>query len=346
MPDPFIGRVLGIETSCDETAVALVEWTTAGPVVVASELASQTAEHRPYGGVVPELAARRHAVVLDPMMRSVLAQTGWKVADLDLIAATSGPGLASSLLVGLNYAKGLALASGLPWVGVNHLQGHLVSPFLAEGVTPIYPHVGLIVSGGHTLLVRVNGPGAVQRLGGTRDDAAGEAFDKVAKLLGLGYPGGPEIERRAAKGNPERFVFPRGLARSGDFDFSFSGLKTSVRTRVAELSSCLDDETVNDLCAGFQEAVLEVLVNKTMAAAAANEVGWVTVSGGVSANRTLAERFRSRASAQGLGCLVAEPRLSTDNAVMIAAAAGMVFQPGTPTDWARDADPNLAVSTG
>lgn len=343
MPDGFRGLVLGIETSCDETAVAVVECSEGGPRVVGNELASQIPEHRPYGGVVPELAARRHSAVLDPMVREVMGRTGLKVSDLALIAATSGPGLASSLLVGLNYGKGLALAAGRPWVGVNHLQGHLASPFLSGQTAPTYPHIGLVVSGGHTLLVRMDGPGVVQRLGGTRDDAAGEAFDKVAKLLGLGYPGGPEIERRAARGDRERFVFPRGLAHSGDFDFSFSGLKTSVRTRVAGLPSPLDERTVDDLCAGFQEAVISVLVDKTWAAAEANGVGLVTVSGGVSANRTLAGRFRARAEETGLRCVVAEPGLSTDNAVMIAAAGGMMFQPGALTDWARDAEPNLPV---
>lgn len=345
MADPFSGLILGIESSCDETAAALVRWNPDGPEIVAAALASQMEAHRPYGGVVPELAARRHLEVLDPMIRDLLQKADLTTHQLDLIASTCGPGLASSLLTGLNYGKGLALAAGKPWLGVNHLQGHLASPFLSSRQAPEYPHVALVVSGGHTLLVRVDGPKQILRLGSTRDDAAGEAFDKVAKLLGLGYPGGPEIERQASAGDPARFVFPRGLAYSNDFDFSFSGLKTSVRTRLASLPSPLNPVTLADLCAGFQEAVISVLLDKTFAAARSCSVKLVTLSGGVSANRALAERFRRRATDEGLQCAVAEPRFSTDNAVMIAAAAALTYQPGEPVIWSRDADPNLAVSS-
>ncbi|MFQ3671151.1 MAG: tRNA (adenosine(37)-N6)-threonylcarbamoyltransferase complex transferase subunit TsaD [Verrucomicrobiia bacterium] len=345
MASPFRGIILGIESSCDETGAALLHASPSGLSVLRATLASQIPEHRPYGGVVPELAARRHLIVLDPMVRDLLAQAHLSPADLDLIAATSGPGLASSLLIGLNYAKGLALAAGKPWIGVNHLQGHLASPFLTAGHAPTYPHLGLIISGGHTLLARIDQPGTITRLGATRDDAAGEAFDKVAKLLGLGYPGGPAIEKRAALGKPDRFPFPRGLARSGDFDFSFSGLKTAVRTCIASLPPPLDDTTINDLCASFQEAVISVLLDKTFAAARAHNATLITVSGGVSANRTLASRFLHRANTEGIPCLVAPPSLSTDNAVMIAAAAALTFQPNSPSPWHLDVDPNLPLAS-
>ena len=263
--------ILAIETSCDETAVAILR----GTELLASEVASQT-EHEAYGGVVPEVASRNHLVHAPRLLNQALQNAGVVLAAVDAFAATSGPGLASSLMVGASIAKGLALGSRKPYLAVNHLEGHLLSPFfLWPGSTipattngEIEPNVSLIVSGGHTLLAEVRGLNDYRILGRTVDDAAGEAFDKVAKLLGLGYPGGPEIERRARDGNPARFNFPRSMLDSGDHNFSFSGLKTAVRYRLADFpAEKATPELVNDVCASFQRAVVEVLVKKTARAA-------------------------------------------------------------------------------
>lgn len=339
------GPILGIETSCDETAVALVRQKVGGKLeVLGSKISSQIEDHRPFGGVVPEIAARQHLRWLSEMTGDLLGEVGLAKEDLGGIASTSGPGLASSLLIGLNFGKGLALALGKPWCGINHLEGHLLSPFLDGALPPEEPHLGLIISGGHTLLIEVERPGRYRRLGGTRDDAVGEAFDKVAKMLGLPYPGGPQVERWAAKGRTDRFTFPRGLARSGDFDFSFSGLKTAVRLQVEKLEQPLSDGDRADICAGFQSAVIEVLVQKTLAAAEQRGLATITVSGGVSANQTLSRVIMERAKAAGRVCWVADRRWSTDNAVMIAGAALWGGWPGGGTEWERDVDPNLRVA--
>jgi N6-L-threonylcarbamoyladenine synthase len=278
--------ILAIETSCDETAVALLR----DNELLAAEVASQTAAHKPYGGVVPEIASRNHLVHAPRLLKRALVAADISLGDVDAFAATVGPGLASSLMVGTSMAKGLALGRGRPYLAVNHLEGHLLSPFFGGEVQS---NISLVVSGGHTLLVDVRGVGDYQLLGQTVDDAAGEAFDKVAKMLGLGYPGGPEIERHARGGDGGRFAFPRSMLDSGDHNFSFSGLKTAVRYLLPKLDfspstdvissesegpgnverefarSCnfaQDDQLVADLCASFQQAVVDVLVQKTLRA--------------------------------------------------------------------------------
>jgi len=256
--------ILAIETSCDETAVAIAR--TNGEIL-ASEISSQIDLHQPYGGVVPELASRNHNLTLRPLIDHTLRSAGLGIGEIDAIAATAGPGLASSLLIGNTTAKALALALGTPFYAINHLEGHLLSPFIGNGSADLPSNLSLIVSGGHTLVVHLRGPSDYSVLGSTKDDAAGEAFDKVGKMLGLPYPGGPEIDRRAREGDPAAFDFPRSMIDSGDFQFSFSGLKTSVFYQLKKLPETLDESTINDLCASFQEAVIEVLVTKTVAAA-------------------------------------------------------------------------------
>lgn len=328
--------LLAVETSCDETAVALLR----GPgELLAAEVASQIDVHRAYGGVVPEVASRQHLRVLPQVLHRALAAAGVRLDAVDAVAATLGPGLASSLIVGAAAAKGLALGLGKPFVGVNHLEGHLLSPFFPGEVRPA---VGLVVSGGHTLLFDVAGFRRYRRLGGTVDDAAGEAFDKVGKLLGLPYPGGPEIDRTATLGgDPTRFPLPRSMLHSGDFQFSFSGLKTAVRYLLPKLP---EPWPLPDLCASFQEAVVDVLVGKTLAAARATGRRTVAVSGGVSLNTRLRARFREACAGAGLELLLAPPALCTDNAAMIAYAAAPALAAGLVTDLAVDIDPNLRLA--
>ncbi|HEX8310372.1 MAG TPA: tRNA (adenosine(37)-N6)-threonylcarbamoyltransferase complex transferase subunit TsaD, partial [Chthoniobacteraceae bacterium] len=288
--------VLALETSCDETAAAVLR----GNELLASEVASQILLHEAYGGVVPEVASRNHLRALKPVILRTLEQAGLTIEQIDAFAATTGPGLATSLMIGTSAAKGLAVAMAKPFLGINHLEGHLLSPFfgMPEGVRPA---VALVVSGGHTLLVDIEGQGRYRKLGQTRDDAAGEAFDKVGKLLGLPYPGGPNVNRTATEGNPQAYDFPRSMMDSGDLNFSFSGLKTSVRYLVEKLS----DRHLPDLCASFQEAVVDVLVGKTMAAAHATGRRTVAVSGGVSCNTRLREKLRESCKARGLQLLIA-----------------------------------------
>ncbi|HSV62398.1 MAG TPA: tRNA (adenosine(37)-N6)-threonylcarbamoyltransferase complex transferase subunit TsaD [Chthoniobacterales bacterium] len=329
--------ILALETSCDETAVAILR----GTELLASEVASQT-QHEAYGGVVPEVASRSHLVHAPRLLECALADAGVALDEIDAFAATSGPGLASSLMIGASIAKGLAVGAGKPYLAVNHLEGHLLSPFF--GTDEIERNVSLVVSGGHTLLVEVRGVNDYRVLGRTVDDAAGEAFDKVAKLLGLGYPGGPEIEQRAPDGNAARFDFPRSMLDSGDHNFSFSGLKTAVRYRLAEFK--IDErapQLVNDLSASFQRAVVEVLVKKTVRAAKECGVNLVTVSGGVSCNDALRKEMTLRCDRAGLQLRVAPPRLCTDNAAMIAFAAALRFRAGNCSEVTVEIDPNLAL---
>ncbi len=329
--------ILAIETSCDETAIAILR----GSELLASEVASQ-AEHEAYGGVVPEVASRNHLVQAPRLLDRALEKSGVALAKIDAFAATSGPGLASSLMIGASMAKGLALGAKKSYLAINHLEGHLLSPFF--GHDEIEPNVSLVVSGGHTLLVEVRGVNDYRVLGRTVDDAAGEAFDKVAKLLGLGYPGGPEIESRAADGNGTRFDFPRSMLDSGDHNFSFSGLKTAVRYRLAEFP--MDERTpqlVGDMCASFQRAVVEVLVKKTVRAAKESGATLVTMSGGVSCNQALRKGMEEKCRAAGLRLLTAAPRLCTDNAAMIAFAASLRFGAGQRSDVREEIDPNLAL---
>ena len=327
--------VLAIETSCDETAVAVLR---APREILASEIASQIDLHRKYGGVVPEVASRNHLPRIRPLIEAALHRSGSSLAEIDCVAATRGPGLLTSLLVGYSAAKGLAIGLGKPFVGVNHLEGHLLSPFLQGPDRPL-PSVNLIVSGGHTMLVQITGVGSYNLLGRTVDDAAGEAFDKVAKLLELPYPGGPEIDRLAQQGNPRKFDLPRSMLNSGDFNFSFSGLKTAVRYLLPKL----DGDFRTDLCASFQEAVIDVLVQKTIRAAKRSGVNLVTVSGGVSANSRLRTKMTDASAAAGLELKLACPSLSTDNAAMIAFVALERFLLGYRSNLSDDADPNLKL---
>ena len=339
--------ILAIETSCDETAVAILR----GEELLASEVASQ-GEHQAYGGVVPEVASRNHLVHAPRLLELALESGGVTLAEVDAFAATSGPGLASSLMIGASLAKGLAVGTGKPYLAINHLEGHLLSPFFlwpgsaipAKARGEIEPNVSLIVSGGHTLLVEVRAVNEYRLLGRTVDDAAGEAFDKVAKLLGLGYPGGPEIERRALEGNRARFDLPRSMIDSRDHNFSLSGLKTAVRYRLAELSETTPTpDLVNDMCASFQRAVIEVLVSKTIRAARECGVEVVTVSGGVSCNEALRNEMNRACRAENLRLLTAAPRLCTDNAAMIAFAASLRIESGYRSDVSEEIDPNLAL---
>lgn len=304
--------LLAIETSCDETAAAVLRGTT----LLASEVASQIALHQAYGGVVPEVASRNHLRVLQPVINTALRAAGVSIEEIDAFAATNGPGLATSLMIGASAAKGLAVARRKPFLAVNHLEGHLLSPFFGDPAG-VRPAVALVVSGGHTLLVEIEAFGRYRLLGQTRDDAAGEAFDKVGKLLGLPYPGGPNVNRLANEGDPRRFDFPRSMLDSGDFHFSFSGLKTSVRYLLPKLASL----PLPDLCASFQEAVVDVLVAKTLRAAEVTRRRVIAVSGGVSCNSRLREKFREACAARGLELRLAEPALCTDNAAMIGSAA-------------------------
>jgi N6-L-threonylcarbamoyladenine synthase len=310
--------ILGIETSCDETGVGLYD-TAAG--LLADALHSQVELHAVYGGVVPELASRDHVRRLLPLVGNALAQSGRSLSDVDLVAYTQGPGLGGALLVGASVATGIALALDRPVIGIHHLEGHLLSPLLCEP-RPDFPFVALLVSGGHTQLMRVDGVGRYGLLGETQDDAAGEAFDKTATLLGLGYPGGPALARAAREGNPARFDFPRPMLASGDLDFSFSGLKTAVLTRVRALAE-VDDRTRNDLAASFQAAVVDVLAAKCMDALEREGLQRLVIAGGVGANEAL--RARLAAEAQARGCEVYFPplRLCTDNGAMIAFAAAL-----------------------
>ena len=337
--------ILAIETSCDETAVAILRG--CDGKLLASEVASQIDLHRAYGGVVPEAASRQHLRELPLLLAHTLETAGTALAEVDAFAATSGPGLASSLMIGVGAAKGLALGTGKPYLGLNHLEGHLLSPFFADW-RGVRPAVGLVVSGGHTLLVDIGGFRQYRRLGGTLDDAAGEAFDKVGKLLGLPYPGGPQIDRLARTGDPKRFDLPRSMLGSGDFAFSFSGLKTAVRYLLPKLESdpASDERLLADLCASFQKAVVDVLVGKTLQAARQTGREVVAVSGGVSLNTGLREEFARACATRGLELLVAPPAWCTDNAAMIAAVGSLAFDAGATTPMGEDIDPNLGLSEG
>jgi len=329
-----VPTILALETSCDETAVAIVR----GRELLCSEVASQISEHKKFGGVVPEVASRNHLVHAPRLLELALTEAKIEMKEIDAFAATSGPGLASSLMIGSSIAKGLALGFNKPYLAINHLEGHLLSPFFGE--PDICPNVSLIVSGGHTMTVLVRGAGNYKVIGRTVDDAAGEAFDKVAKMLGLGYPGGPEIEKVARGGDPTRFELPRSMP--GEENFSFSGLKTAVRYLLPTLS--LNHSTTADLCASFQQAVIDVLVRKTVQAARRHSAKIVTVSGGVSCNAELRRQLSEACRAQGLDFKTAEPRLCTDNAAMIAFAAAQRLQTGITSNVTEEIDPNLPLS--
>jgi len=323
--------VLGIESSCDETGVALVKTADASPgevpnwpVLLAHALHSQIEMHQAYGGVVPELASRDHIRRVIPLTESVLDQAGVAAAAIDVVAFTRGPGLAGALLVGAGVAAGLAAAWHKPLLGVHHLEGHLLSPFLSQD-PPTFPFVALLVSGGHTQLMQVNAVGDYALLGETIDDAAGEAFDKSAKLLGLPYPGGPGLARLAEQGDPKAFALPRPLLHSGNLDFSFAGLKTAVLTQTQRLGQALPDRLA-DVAASTQAAIVEVLVKKSMRALTQTGLKRLVVAGGVGANSALRAQLNAQCQQQGVRVHYPELHLCTDNGAMIAMAAAMRIQ--------------------
>ena len=337
-------RILGIETSCDETAAAIVE---RGTSVLSSVVSSQVDLHARYGGVVPEIASRAHVDLIVPVVAQAFVEAGLSDlpvdgggCEVDAVAATYGPGLVGALLVGVSAAKAFALAWDVPFIAVNHLEAHLYATFLDEPDLEL-PLVVLLVSGGHTLIVLMEGHGQYRVLGSTIDDAAGEAFDKVARYLGLGYPGGPAIDRLAVEGDPEAIRFPRPMMGDGTYDFSFSGLKTAVVNHVRNNP----EVTTADVAASFQEAVVDVLVTKTMAAAREAGARGVCLGGGVAANSLLRERFLDACGADGLRGFLPSWAMCTDNAAMVASAAWYRWQSDGPSPLDTGAYPNLGIPT-
>lgn len=334
-------RILAIETSCDDTGAAVL---LNGGKILSNVVSSQVSVHRKYGGVVPELASRKHVEMIVPIVSEALERAGVGLKEIGGIAVTQGPGLVGALLVGLSFAKSLAFAAGIPFIGVNHIEAHLSAAFL-ENPPPRFPFIGLVVSGGHTSLFRVDGFGKFKRLGQTKDDAAGEAFDKVAKLLGLGYPGGPVIDQLSLKGNPRAVRFPRASLGKGSLDFSFSGVKTAVVHYVKahpEPAGGFPEEWVRDVVSGFQEAVVDVLVQKTFQAAQREGLKRVVISGGVAANRLLRQRMKEEASARRMRVYLPSPAFCTDNAAMVGVVGYEYLKKGLMSSLSLNAFSNLA----
>ena len=344
--------ILAVESSCDETAVAILRDTEGcgeKVEILCSEMSSQIEIHREYGGVVPELASRNHSLALLPLVNAALKNAGLGISDVDGFCATAGPGLASSLLIGHTAAKGMAVATRKPFISVNHMEGHLLSPFITreDGVEP---NIALVVSGGHTMIIENRGFGDYEMIGKTLDDAAGEAFDKVAKMLQLPYPGGPEIEKCASlgEGDVKAYQFPRSMLNKSHFDFSFSGLKTAVLYTLSELDTHEGkpkEEDLPDLCASFQQAVIDVLVAKTMRAVKEREYVKVSLSGGVSCNKALRAAFVKVCDEIGVELLVCSPHLSSDNAAMIGYVGLQKFIRGEFSDLASDVNPNMPMNS-
>lgn len=331
--------MLGIESSCDETAAAVIE---RGRILRANVIASQIDLHRRYGGVVPEIASRQHVESILPVIDTALAEAGVSLADIDGIAATFGPGLVGSLLVGLSAAKALAFALDIPFVGVNHVEGHIYANFLEHPeVEP--PLVCLTVSGGHTELFYVPEFGSYEVLGRTRDDAAGEAIDKVGRLLGLSYPAGPELDRLAAQGDPNRFDLPRGLLDEANYDFSFSGVKTAAINLLHHMEQVGEAVPRADFAASLQEAVVDVLVAKSLRAVTEKGVDTLCVSGGVAANTRLRRKLHEAAEPMGVRVYAPSPALCTDNAAMIASAGYYRLQRGEWSPLSLNADPSARL---
>lgn len=341
--------VLGIESSCDETAVALMEDTGQGQVqLLSSVISTQIPLHSMYGGVIPELASRNHSANLPAVLQEALQQAGRSIHQVDVFASTAGPGLVAALLVGNTAAKALALAARKPFVAVNHLEGHMLSPFITHPAG-LVPHLGLVVSGGHSLLLDVKGPGDYTLLGRSRDDAAGEAFDKVAKMLDLPYPGGPEIDKLAEKGDAERFKLPRPMMHDEHLDFSFSGLKTAVLYTLPKLVASgnphdLDEQTLCDLCAGVRQAIIDVLLHKAMRALRQSHHKVLAVSGGVSCNRGLRCQLREMCERRSIELILPPNSLTTDNAAMIAFAGLLRARSGDFSPLDTPVDPNMKLA--
>ncbi len=326
--------LLAIESSCDETAAAVLE---DGSILLSSVIDSQIQVHSPYGGVVPELASRRHIETIYPVVNKALKQASISLDQLDAIAVTQGPGLVGSLLIGMSFAKALAYVENLPCLGVDHMAGHLLSIFLGDN-HPSFPYVALAASGGHSSIYLVKDPLTYKLLGRTRDDAAGEAFDKVAKLLGLSYPGGPIIAEKAEKGNPEAISFPRAWLEPDSLDFSFSGVKTSVVNYVNKINRKGEDLHIPDICASFQEAIADVLVEKTLAAARKSGVSQIVLAGGVAANQRLRDLMSSRGRDENIAVFLPPKEYCTDNAAMIAVAGYHLFKSRKQTSSTIDMD--------
>ena len=333
-------RILGIESSCDDAAAAVLQTDRAGvATVLSTAVANQDDIHRAYGGIVPELASRNHVITIQRVVERALAAADCSLANLDGIAVTRGPGLVGSLLVGLMYAKGLAQATGLPLAGVNHIEGHLLAPMLEHEIT--MPYLALVVSGGHTALFVVEDFGRYRRLGSTRDDAAGEAFDKVAKLMGLGYPGGKIIDELSRAGNPRCVKIPRARVKGAPLDFSFSGVKTAVATLIRSEGGALIGNA--DLAASFQEAVVEMLIRPTLIAAREVEASTVVLTGGVAANSRLRARLAEVLAEEGRRLIAPSFKYCTDNAAMIAIAGSYRLLRGERDTFSIDAEANLAL---
>jgi N6-L-threonylcarbamoyladenine synthase len=335
-------RVLAIETSCDDTGAAVV---LDGRKILSNVVSSQIPIHQKYGGVVPELASRKHIESITPIVTEALEMATVTLREIDGIAVTQGPGLVGSLLVGLSFAKSLSFATGLPLVGVNHVEAHLSAIFLEEK-PPKFPFIGLVVSGGHTSLFRMDGFGKYKRLGQTRDDAAGEAFDKVAKLLGLGYPGGPIIDELSKAGDPKAIRFPRASLGKDSLDFSFSGLKTAVVNYVKSHPEPVEgysENLIRDIVSSFQEAVVEVLVKKTLRAAQHQGLKRIVLSGGVAANRRLRERMKEEASEEKIKVYIPSPPFCTDNAAMVGVVGYEYLKRGIRSPLSLNAFSNLPL---
>jgi N6-L-threonylcarbamoyladenine synthase len=330
--------VLGVETSCDDTAAAVLR---DGRTILANTVSSQDEVHGPYGGVVPELASRQHIRNILPIVDGALQKAGIALQDLDGIAVTYGPGLVGSLLVGLSLVKGISFRTGIPYVGVNHLEAHLLAIHLEHQVP--FPYIALLASGGHTLLYCVKDVGDYVHLGGTRDDAAGEAFDKVAKMMELGYPGGKVIDQLAKSGDCKAIRFPRARIRKGPYEFSFSGIKTAVWHYLKTQGRERWENRRGDIAASFQEAVVDMLVDPTVKAAAARGARRIVLSGGVAANSRLRELMKERVDAEGLEVFFPTPKFCTDNGAMIALAGTHWLKRGRRDDFRLNADADLTL---
>lgn len=331
--------VLGIESSCDETAAAVV---VDGKKILSSVVASQVEVHHPYGGVVPELASRKHIEAIIPVVSGAIEKSSVNEKKIDAIAVTQGPGLIGSLLVGFSFAKGYSFVHDIPWIGVNHLEGHINSVFL-ENNPPEFPFVALLVSGGHTSLYHVTSHCGFELMGRTRDDAAGEAYDKVAKMLGLGYPGGMVIDKLAAKGNPDKIKFKRPYLDKNSFDFSFSGIKSAVGRHIQSLPAPVTEADQIDIAAGFQEAVVDVLTHKVITAAKQKGTRHLAVVGGVAANRRLREQVTLAAAREKISVHIPSIDLCGDNAAMIASVGYHYLQEGNRSKMDDDVYSRVSV---